>query len=768
MQRAEVTHRRTVATVVSSVLIVGGASAIAVRADETTTLTPERTTITWAHGPLTATADTFTVTVDVPRDYWANNPGGVTFRIDTGNADAELDLAVADVDGNNLAVSRYGARPYQQVYLPHPPNADYLVTARGVSGGPGPAYTGTAQLVSWAAPQVPLTDGKMRFARSTVDAQILGNEPGIAVDPRGPVYVDVPNGFNNTTSVIWRSDDGAQTFHTAGATVVAGIRDPRRRPCGVSSGGGDIDVAVDRTGRVYFADLEDFAISAGYSTDRGNTWHCDPLQGIPLGAERPWLAAAPSADGSGPGIDAYIAYDDLASGQLPASATVSPQQVHVLATSDGGHTWTTRGSFGAGLVPVPGPLFVGSNGTVYNVFSGNDAVWLAESTDAGRTFSVSLISQRLSDPRGNGAGWTVGAVDAAGHLYAAWVDGGTGDVLYTRSADHGFSWSLPARVNPPGQMGIRPWLAVDGSDDVAIAWYGAYGDFLAGPGGPDGTRWYPYVARNTNAADPTSPFVLGRMSPVPVMVGFGDNVDVGSIAADFFKVVIGPNGRIYAAFCDAGRVPVASPIEVAPTVYSVALNAPPQPQPYVIVARQTAGVGLSAVTDRPHSAPAFAGPKPLRFLRQPSVTRRGNSFSVTFQLASTDLSAAINRSVLPATDAYWVVLMRTSTRQAYVVMRQSGDGAPTFLADDHPTGGIYQSTDECCATYPGVKPLVGHLDPKTGTVTITGPLAALHLRAGQRIYNVQAFSLIGRPLSVTRYNLLEEADVTGASTHTLT
>jgi hypothetical protein len=43
----------------------------------------------------------------------------------------------------------------------------------------------------------------------------------------------------------------------------------------------------------------------------------------------------------------------------------------------------------------------------------------------------------------------------------------------------------------------------------------------------------------------------------------------------------------------------------------------------------------------------------------------------------------------------------------------------------------------------------------------------LHLKAGKRVYDVQAFSLIGRPASRTRFNLLDEADVTPASTQTL-
>ena len=767
MRRSLLRQRRIVASLIAALAAAGGLGAVTARADTATTLTPAQPTITWSHGPVVAPSDSVTISVDVPANYWITNPGGVIFRIDTGNPDVELDLFVTDVEGNDLAVSRYGARAYQQVYLQAPPNGDYVVTVRGTKDAPGPAYTGTASLVAWSPTQAPISARTMRFARSTADPQILGSEPGIAVDPRGPVYVDVPNGFNDTTSVIWRSDDGAQTFHQTGTAVAAGVHDPRQRPCAASSGGGDIDVATDRTGRVYFADLEDFAISAGYSTDHGNTWHCNPLEGLQQGADRPWLATAPTADGSGPAVDAYMGYLDLISGQLPGAAQVDPQQIHVLVTSDGGRTWTAAGSFGRGLVPIPGPLFTNSTGNLYDVFSGLDAVWLAESADHGKTFTVTKISQRLSDPRGNGEGWTVGAADPAGNLYATWVDGGTGDVLYTRSTDDGFSWSPAMRVNPPGQVGIRPWLAAGGANDIAVSWYGAQGSFIPGSGAPDGTRWYAYVARNTDASNPATPFAEAKLSPVPTMVGFGDNVDVGSIAADFFKVAIGPDGRLFAAFCDAGRVEVLSPYQVSSTVYQAALNAPPQPAPYVIVARQVSGVGLSTTAPAPPGAPAYQGPKPLHFDNGPTITRSDNTFSVSFRLADTNLSDAVASAGVPATDAYWVVLLRTGTRQEYVVMHQSGQGKPSFAAGDHPTGGIYPtSDDECCASYPGLEAVDGHIDAQ-GNVAITGPLSVLHLRPGQRIYNVQAFSMIGRPGSLTRFNLLDEADVTPATTQAL-
>ena len=767
MRHNSLRHRRTIAWLVAATAATGGLTAVTARADASTTLTPDHSTITWSHGPFVAPSDSATVSVDVPADYWVTNPGGVTVRIDTGNPDAELDLFVTDVDGNDLAVSRYGARTYQQIYLQAPPNGAYVVTVRGTKDVPGPAYTGTASLVAWSPPQAPINSQAMQFARSTTDPQILGSEPGIAVDPRGPVYVDIPNGFNDTTSVIWRSDDGAQTFHQAGAAVAAGVNDPRQRPCAASSGGGDIDVAVDRTGRVYFADLEDFAISAGYSTDHGNTWHCNPLEGLQQGADRPWLATSPTADGSGPAVDAYIGYLDLISGQLPGSAQLDPQLIHVLSTSDGGKTWTSVGSFGSGLVPIPGPLFTNSTGTLYDVFSGNDAVWLAESNDHGQSFTVTKISQRLSDPRGNGEGWTVGAVDAMGNLYATWVDGGTGDVLYARSTDDGFSWSAPTRVNPPGQVGIRPWIAAGNANDIAISWYGAQGDFIPGRGAPDGTKWYAYVARNTDVGDPSTSFAESKLSPVPTMVGFGDNVDVGSIAADFFKVAIGPSGRVFAAFCDAGRVEVLSHYQVSSTVYSVALNAPPQPEPYVIVARQVSGMGLSSTAPAPPNAPAYAGPKSLRFTAAPTITQSGDSFSVSFRLAATNLADAISSAGVPATDAYWVVLLRTGARQEYVAMHQSEQGKASFVAGDHPTGGIYPtSDDECCASYPGLKTISGHIDAQ-GNVTITGPLSVLHLHAGQPVYNVQAFSMVGRPESVTRFNLLDEADATPATTQML-
>jgi hypothetical protein len=765
MRHPNPSRRWSVIVVVAALSAGAGLAASVSSADSGNTLTPDQPQLSWTNGPLTATSSDVAIGIDVPAGYWTASPGGLVVRIDTGTADAELDLAVTDTEGTTLAASRYGARSYQQVYLPRPPNGDYVVSVHGPAVAPGPGFTATAELVTWSSPQASYSDATMQFERTTVDPQILANEPGIALDPKGPIYVSAPNGFNNATSALWRSDDGAQTFREVGVTKAAGIADPRRRPCGASSGGGDIDVTVDRTGRVYFADLEDFAISAGYSTDHGKTWSCNPLEGLPLGNERPWIAAAPTADGVGSQVDAYMAFDDLISGQLSGTSHVVPQQMHVLVTVDGGQTWTAGGTFGAGLVPIPGPLFVGPTGNVYNVFSGLDAVWLAESTDEGQTFTVTKISQRLSDPRGNGNGWTVGAVDGAGNLYATWIDGGTGDVLYTRSEDDGFNWSAPVRINPVAQVAIRPWIAAGTDNDVVISWYGAAGDFLPGPGAPDGTKWFPYVARNTIANDPLAPWTLAKMSPTPVLVGFGDNIDVGSVAADVFKVAIGQDGQVFASFCNSGRVQSVAPIEVAPTVYNAVLNAPPQPQPYVVVARQTDGVGMATAT--PSIGKPYRGPKALDFISTPAITRTADTTTVQFKLASADLTGAFDVEGLAATDAYWLVLFRTGGRQEYVGVRRSRHGPTTFFGGTEPAAGVYPSTDECCATYPSALPLTGHLDTSSGTVTITAPLSALHLKAGKRVYDVQAFSLIGRPASRTRFNLLDEADVTPASTQTL-
>src|SRR5260221_4052307 len=198
-------------------------------------------------------------------------------------------------------------------------------------GSTTPEYKGTASVVSGTDPAAsPVTDQPMRFsAPAMVDPQLLAGEPGVAVAPDGRVYVAAPWGLQTGTSLVWRSDDGGRRLARSNGRLAGVAADPTNRMCAAQVGGGDVDVAVDRTGRVYFADLGVVGISAGASVDHGSTWSCQAIAGSGINDDRPWITAAPSADGAGPGVDAYPAYVTFSiAGQPPGAATVDPTRIH--------------------------------------------------------------------------------------------------------------------------------------------------------------------------------------------------------------------------------------------------------------------------------------------------------------------------------------------------------------------------------------------------------------------------------------------------------
>src|SRR5438876_676081 len=85
-----------------------------------------------------------------------------------------------------------------------------------------------------------------------VDPIHTNGEPDIAIDPQGRVFDSGPTGTGTQRSTWFGSVDGGHTFRVmAQKTVpspIMGIPAP-------GPGGGDTDIAFDRSGKQYFSDL---------------------------------------------------------------------------------------------------------------------------------------------------------------------------------------------------------------------------------------------------------------------------------------------------------------------------------------------------------------------------------------------------------------------------------------------------------------------------------------------------------------------------------
>src|SRR5437667_10659070 len=104
-----------------------------------------------------------------------------------------------------------------------------------------------------------LSIGKLRLLAQTIKFEVpavvdpihTNGEPDIAIEPSGRIFVSGPTGTGTQRSTWFGSVDRGHTFRiiTPGPapTAITGIIDP--------PGGGDTDIAFDRSGKQYFADL---------------------------------------------------------------------------------------------------------------------------------------------------------------------------------------------------------------------------------------------------------------------------------------------------------------------------------------------------------------------------------------------------------------------------------------------------------------------------------------------------------------------------------
>ncbi|MDQ1696121.1 MAG: hypothetical protein QOJ03_1474 [Frankiaceae bacterium] len=721
-------------------------------------LSPDKPVLAWSGGPLsgsaaggcTATPPTcsdYKLPVAVPASYWKTHPGGVTIRIEWAAPDTELDLHVLDPAGREVAQEVYGGRSHQQIYLDRPAAGVYSVHVAAFAATAA-TFAGTASLTHLPAPAASRAPGSMTFRDGLVDPQIVTNEPGIALLPSGDVYVNAPWGVQDLSSMAWRSHDAGKTFALL-ARRFADTASPTPAPCLGALGGADSDLAVDRAGRVYFATLQPTAISVATSTDEGSSWTCHAVANTSPEDDRPWLATAPSAAGAGPGVDAYLSYTDLISGQLPIGRDVKPARIHVDVTRDGGGTWTPAGAVGIGSVPVPGPIFTTAAGAVYQPYSSDEGVWISRSTDEGRTFKSQLVSQRPGDPSNN---WVAGAADAAGNVYLAWVDAGSFQTLLSRSLDGGATWARPVRLNPAGTVGMLPWLAAGARGDVAVAWYGA-----AGAGSPDyaddTTAWKVWIARSLTAHARRPRFVTTAATDVPVHLGpvctlacTGDHSRLG----DFLQVAIGSNGGLVLSYADNARID--------------SLQSPPLP--YLVVSRELTGFGMrqGSASRGPTREPRGDAAGALDFTSLPVVDPVAGTLTFTVDDATRLGDALTTGPSAHATDAYWVVLWTAGNRVEYAGVHVGGRaGQPDFFGGNEPVGVKNTSgLKEAALTYPAEFPLHGAVDTATGEVSITLDLSRLGLQPDDVLHRLQAFSFVGTG-PVTPTNLLTTADATPAS-----
>lgn len=322
-------------------------------------------------------------------------------------------------------------------------------------------------------------------------------------------------------------------------------------------------MSVDpHTQRIWFAtvlpDLCGAEIS--WSDDGGSRWQTNPVVGCPaMGSESVMEGPAP-AGGPEPSGYPHVVYYCANASDLSAST------LWCYRSLDGGSGFEFTGSF-PDPPPKPGcntehsarPGAVGTEGYLYFPVFQCGALSMAISRDEGASWQrVPIGTQNVQDLY-----TTSVAVDSAGNVYLAWIEGasggsasspppgggpnpateaidGTGVPMLSISRDHGAHWSKPAAVGPPGVSDARMIaIAARGPGQITIS-------YLANTDG--GTLLDGWLSDTTDALHPHALWWAAPLNdPATPLIDASDSTGFGNRL--FFNTdTYAPDGSPWAAF----------------------------------------------------------------------------------------------------------------------------------------------------------------------------------------------------------------------------
>ncbi|MHB8513353.1 MAG: hypothetical protein ACYDCC_14410 [Actinomycetota bacterium] len=443
-------------------------------------------TVSWSGGPLTGSApderdtvctstncDDFMLDIEVPpRAFKAPTQALVTLTLTTQSPN-DIRMMVSEPGAAHAAGSTAG---YSDVgtsaTLLAPKSGVWRIRAACYSCA-NATYSIVAQLRSYS----PEPTGAFGWYSRLLPGPGQG-EPGINADSSGRLFENAPGG----EVTVWRSTNKGLTWDMNSTidTISPG-----------GSGDSDLAIAPD-DGTVYVADLNSgtFTDDVFVSTDHGDTYSGPAIAGI--GSDRPWLAAGPN------GV-VYLAYHDFG----------GANQVWVWRSNDHGKTFTQIGDVDLGgssfenvtacgtgvghpmvdphnpnliyMMYVTGSDVVACEDTLPNAMDfPNNQVWMARSTDGGKTWSATLAYQSKTTL---GHFWPSDAIDRDGNVYIVTSETSGPDskseqtlsthVILVSSHDHGQTWSAPIRVDRLGDhhSNVFPAVAAGDAGRVVVAWY---------------------------------------------------------------------------------------------------------------------------------------------------------------------------------------------------------------------------------------------------------------------------------------------------------
>lgn len=466
---------------------------------------------------------------------------------------------------------------------------------------------------------------------SIVDPIHTYGEPDILVDPHGPVYASGPTGTGTQRSVWNASVDGGHTYRLVDQgpppTAIVSLAGPQ-------PGGGDTELAVDHTGKTYFADLYALlCLRVATTTDRGATTQQNVYPGgcaaFP-GADRQWLAIFDPPGGvtqsayKGPFPLTYMEYNDLGVDPFNPTAIGAAQWTKSLDGLNYSRA-SLGGEYGADGYPsidqVTGKVLQAEyDGAGASNISGTSKILLNIGTPdssgqltllddpaGGSTANLITVASGVPDNTGEAANFVVSSIDSGRNLFVAWVGRSTDPSkrqvwISVASANSGWTnWSAPVQVSsPPSMVSIFPWIKAGGPGRADVVWYGS--DVTANPSLDAGQKWdvymsqvvFPTTNRSYIGGAPSVQQV--KVTPHPMHYDSACLAGTGCIAsqgnrnlADFFQVTIDRTGAAEIVYDDTSNKlcqqnPPFTPANNQTVDHCGA--------PVVSVARQSQGPGL--------------------------------------------------------------------------------------------------------------------------------------------------------------------------------
>jgi hypothetical protein len=318
---------------------------------------------------------------------------------------------------------------------------------------------------SFLSPPPSVAAAENETAVSAGDYQVIevpnsvggGFEPHILAAPsiegREWIYIDSPTGLGSGQSGnLYISKDHGDTWT------------PNLKGIIVSSalGSGDSYTAVTNDGTIYFTDLWLFTATVDTSNDGGATWVKNPQASVTPLDDRQWFALGPSI-GNNPLKQPQSLYFEY--NQIPAGLYLMKSQV-----TKWGWGWRPCNKY----LPISSDTGARDNfvvdqqdGTIYlpNTEGGQKSLEMYISTDGcasfkkTHVFSSDKIIQNI---------FTVADIDAAGNIYIVWST--QDNVSMARSTDKGNTWDVFNVTTTTGTR-VLPWITAGDEGRIGISYY---------------------------------------------------------------------------------------------------------------------------------------------------------------------------------------------------------------------------------------------------------------------------------------------------------